>query len=96
MKAKRQRWIMYTYQGFPGELTGRLSCHESLSWAAESLWRYSRAVYSYEATYAVLYPFTEEDWRSAREIERDGCPFNDGYSKRIEFGPRGGIRIENY
>lgn len=89
----RNRWIMYSYQGFPGELTGRLTCHESLEWAKHSLERYARAVDVCESAYACLYPFTPEDWADAREFEHEGCPFNIEYARIIEYGPRGGLRI---
>lgn len=92
--ATRNRWIMYSFVGMPGETTGRLTCHESLEWAKESLRDFSRNTYSYEAAYATLYPFTPEAWSEAREFETSGCPF-DYPSKLIEFGPKGGLRVTN-
>jgi hypothetical protein len=92
--ATRNRWIMYAHQGFPGELYARVTCHESLDWAKWSLKKYADATVVREQASATLYPFTPEDWESAREMEKVGCPF--GYPSRlIEFGPKGGIRVES-
>lgn len=93
-KPTRNRWIMYSFVGMPGEFIGRLSCHESLEWAQRSLWRFSRDTYSYEQAHATLYPFTPEDWQAAREFETTGCPL-DSLAKIIEFGPREGMVVRN-
>lgn len=88
----RQRWIMYSFVGIPGETSGRVTCHESLEWAKWSFKRFSENTYSYEQAYATLYPYTDADWREAREFEHTGCPL-DSLTKLLEFGPRGAIRV---
>lgn len=94
MSETRNRWIMYSHQGFPGDMFPRVTCHESLEWCKASLWRFSRETGAYEQASATLYPFTAEDWQQARNFEDVGCPF-DYPSKVIEFGPRGGLVVQN-
>lgn len=84
------KWIMYAQQPFG---SFRVTCHQSLAWAMESLRNYSRAVYCDDVT-ATLYAYDDESWREARAFESTGCPF-DYPDKIIERGPRGALRITN-
>lgn len=87
----RNRWIMYAETAIPGQF--RVTAHESLKWCKASLERFSRDV-GMEGVSANLYPYSDEDWKEAREFEKDGCPF-DYPTYQIERGPRGALRIEN-
>lgn len=85
------RWIMYASQNFPGSMSFRVTCHESLEWCKESLEDFGRAVHADVS--AFLYAYSDEAWKSAREYEEIGCPF-DYPDRLIERGPRGGWRVE--
>jgi hypothetical protein len=84
---------MYAQQVMPGNMSFRVTCHESLEWCTTSLERFATAVYTDDVT-ADLYPVTDEDWQLAREYETVGCPF-DYPSKTIDRGARGALRITN-
>lgn len=88
-----QRWIMYAQQIMPGNLSFRVTSHESLAWCKESLDRFSRAIHTDDVC-ATLYTYSDDAWKSAREYEDIGCPF-DYPDRIIERGPRGGLVVKN-
>lgn len=85
------RWIIYLHQPMGGFDVQRVS---SIEEAKSALHQWSRDVYVYEQATASLYPYSKEDWAEAKEYEEIGCPF-DYPSKVMEFGPRGGIKVES-
>lgn len=87
------RWIMYTSQNFPGNISFDLSRHTSLDDAKSAFADYCKAVYN-DDSHATLYPYSDEDWSSAEDFRDTGCPF-DYPSRIIERGPLGGIRVQN-
>lgn len=91
MGKTRNRWIMYAFDSFGGF---RVTAHESLDWCKESLAKFSLNTGDYRVS-ASLYPYTDEDWKVAREYQNVGCPF-DYPTKVIERGRlSGAFRIEN-
>jgi hypothetical protein len=87
----RNRWIMYAHQDNYGGQSFRVTAHESLQWCKASLEEFSRALME-ENVSATLYAYSDEAWRSAREYEDIGCPF-DYPDYVIKRGPRGAFTI---
>lgn len=87
----RYRWIVYLHQPMGGFDVQRVA---SLDEAKSLLRQYSEETFVYEQASASLYPYSKEDWAEAKEYEEIGCPF-DYPSKVMEFGPKGGIKVEN-
>jgi hypothetical protein len=87
----KYRWIVYLHQPMGGFEVRRVT---SLDEAKDALYQWSRDVYVYEQASATLYRYSKEDWAEAEEYIEIGCPF-DYPSKVMEFGPKGGIKVEN-
>lgn len=85
------RWIMYAQINMPGNISFRVTAHESLEWCKASLDTFSRNVGDDNVS-ATLYAYSEEAWKSAREYEEIGCPL-DYPDRIIERGPRGALKI---
>jgi hypothetical protein len=93
------RWIMYLHDPLGGF---DLERHTNLEDTKDALITYGRNTGFYQdlqtnGNYGCtgsLYPYTEEAWADALEFKTSGCPF-DYPSKRVENGPRGGVRITN-
>lgn len=83
------RWISYTAQNIPGNVSSDLDRHPSLESARDAYRAYCRAVGTDDADMR-LYPYSAEDWASAEELRDAGCPF-DYPSRIIERGPLGGV-----
>lgn len=88
---EKYRWIMYLHQPHSDFDLVRV---RSLEEAKIELEAWSRSVFAYEQASATLYPYSMEDWAEAVEYREIGCPFNYP-SKRITFGPRDGLVVEN-
>lgn len=93
------RWIMYLHNPIGGFDVQRVA---SLEESKAALIDYGKAtgfyqnltVYGDYGPTGTLYPYSEENWKSAEEFRESGCPF--GYpSKMVKSGPRGGVRVTN-
>lgn len=87
------RWIMYTAQNIPGNISSDLTCVGSLADAKLDFAAYCATVGT-DNCHARLYPYSDEDWASAEEFREIGCPF-DYPSKLVQMGPRGGVTVVN-
>lgn len=87
------RWIAYTQQNIPGNVSFQLSRHESLIDATDAVQEFSEAVMSDECS-ATLYAYSDGRWAEAVEYDGIGCPF-DYPDRIIERGPRGGWKVEH-
>lgn len=87
----KYRWIVYLHHPMTVFEVRRAV---SIDDAKSLLQQYSEEAFVYEQATASLYPYSKEDWAEAKEYEEIGCPF-DYPSKVMEFGPRGGIKVEN-
>lgn len=87
------RYIVYLHNQVAGGGSFEVCESESLADAKELLRGFARETYAYEQTSASLYPWSKEGWAEAREYAEIGCPF-DYPSYLIEWGPRGGLKVE--
>lgn len=96
------RWISYTSQNIPGNQSFTLGFCTSLSEAVEAYREFCESVGTDDCT-MTLYgvPLPSESYaehfemiESAKQYADIGCPF-DCADRRIERGPRGGVKIVN-
>lgn len=85
-------WIVYLHNKMGGG-SFDLAQVDSLRDAKEALRQYGKATSAYEQTSASLYPWSPEDWAGAQDYVEVGCPF-DYPSYVIEWGPKGGLKVE--
>lgn len=88
----KNRWIAYFHGPFSHSFD--IAAYPSLYEAGQGMKEYGRNTGFHEEATAALYPYSEEDWAEAQEYAEIGCPF-DYPSKLMQFGPRGGIKVEN-
>ena len=87
------RWIMYTSQNTPGNVSFDLTRHASLKDAKSFFEDFCEAVGTNECR-ASLHVHDEQSWNEALEFIDTGCPF-DYPDRVIECGPQGGIKVSN-
>lgn len=87
--SEKYRWIVYLNHPMGGF---RIERTTSIKAAKFALYAYDFGLYATPT--ATLYAYSEEAWEEAEEYREIGCPF-DYPDKIMEFGPKGGIRVEN-
>ncbi len=88
---KTYRWIAYVMENIPGNQSFDLIRTTSLDAVREHVATLARE-WGMNCS-ATAYAYGEESWGLAEEFRGIGCPF-DYPDYIVEFGPRGGIKIE--
>lgn len=92
----RFRWIIYLHSGLGG---GRFMRVESIEEAKQELWGESLQVWHSDDLLCDMHPYTEDVWTEIKEDLTNDCQpsVEPGFnSRRLSFGPRGGINMERF